>query len=388
MNSIKLGTILKMVKGKKPKTQVHSQKDGLMPYCDIKAFETGKIDNYTDGEKCVACDEGDVLIVCDGARSGLVGFAMKGYVGSTLAKLSAEGVDNKYLFYFLQSKYTLLNTNMKGTGTPHVNQAILKDSYIYVPSIDEQQRIVARIEELFSELNQAEETLLKTKEQLEVYRQAVLSETLDRDDFQYISLKEIIEKPRYGTSKKCTTEKEENSKFVIRIPNIDWQSGVINKEDSKYACFTEKEFDSISLKENDLLVIRSNGSPSLVGRCAIVVRQDTDNTYAGYLIRIRLKEANEINARFLWHTMNSPKTRSYIEKIAKSTSGVNNVNAVEIGNLPVAILDYESKKKIVDNIDNKLSAFAGIERDVEVAINKGKSLRQSILKEAFEGKLV
>ena len=90
MALVELGSILHFEKGKKPISQSDSPADGFLPYVDIEAFETGKIKQYTDGTKCTPCDDGDILIVCDGSRSGLVGRAVKGYVGSTLAKISAD----------------------------------------------------------------------------------------------------------------------------------------------------------------------------------------------------------------------------------------------------------------------------------------------------------
>ena len=79
-----------------------------------------------------------------------------------------------YLYYFLQGKYALLNTKKRGTGTPHLDTTILNQQKLVVPSAKEQKRIVARIEELFSELDNGVETLKKTKQQLAVYRQSVL----------------------------------------------------------------------------------------------------------------------------------------------------------------------------------------------------------------------
>lgn len=171
-----MGEILQIQKGKKPQSQSNKAINGYLPYVDIKAFEKGIIDNYASTEKSLLCDDGDLLIVCDGSRSGLTGRAIKGVVGSTLAKISADGLTTEYLRYFIQSKYTLLNTQKKGTGTPHLNAEILKSSIITVPSLPEQDRIVTLIEELFSELNKAVETLQTTKKQLSVYQMSVYNE--------------------------------------------------------------------------------------------------------------------------------------------------------------------------------------------------------------------
>ena len=98
MKQIELGTILHMEKGKKPKKQSKEIEDGFLPYVDIKAFEKGIVDSYASPEKCVLCDDGDLLIVCDGSRSGLTGRAVKGVVGSTLSKISADGLTTEYQY--------------------------------------------------------------------------------------------------------------------------------------------------------------------------------------------------------------------------------------------------------------------------------------------------
>ncbi|MGI6688002.1 MAG: hypothetical protein ACOX6Y_06600 [Christensenellales bacterium] len=80
------------------------------------------------------------MIVRDGSRSGLVGKAIKGYVGSTLAIITAKGLTQDYLYYFLQGKYEVLNTRKKGTGTPHLDPELLAQQRLIVPDIAVQER--------------------------------------------------------------------------------------------------------------------------------------------------------------------------------------------------------------------------------------------------------
>ena len=384
---VKMNDIIKIKKGKKPKILAKEPNENFMPYVDIKAFEQGIIDNYTNGEKCLPCENGDLLIVCDGSRSGLVGRAIKGYVGSTLARIDIDdSVIPEYIYYFIQGKYTQLNTNMKGTGTPHVNQELLKSFELYVPTISEQHRIVTRIEELFSQLDSGVDTLKKTREQLKIYRQAVLKEAFSMAGNNYILLANLIEKPRYGTSKKC--EYEENGIAVFRIPNIDYKSGILKKEDLKFAQFSKDELSNIDLKENDILIIRSNGSVSLVGRSAIVRKDDVNSTFAGYLIRVRFIEASETKAKYFHYYLESHQARTYIENTAKSTSGVNNINSNEIKNINIPICDESKMKEIVTEIESRLSVCDSIERTIDTALQEAEALRQSILKQAFEGGLL
>ena len=142
-------------KGKKPPVLESQCTDKVsIPYINIKAFEKGIIDEYTNGEKCNLCEDGDLLMVWDGARAGLSGKARKGAVGSTLMKIEeVKGIEKQYLSYFLLSLYTKINTNPRGVGIPHVEPSILWQSKLLIVGSPTQRAIVSKIEALFSDLD-------------------------------------------------------------------------------------------------------------------------------------------------------------------------------------------------------------------------------------------
>ena len=148
---------------------------GLVPYIDIEAFERGVFRRYTDPEKTVPCNEGDVLMVWDGARAGLVGRGKSGVLGSTLAKIEVPHVENPYLFYFLESLYPFINSRAKGVGIPHVNPDLLWSSLFPVVSQRQQRCIVAKIEELVTELQAGVKELEAAQQGLKRYRASVLA---------------------------------------------------------------------------------------------------------------------------------------------------------------------------------------------------------------------
>ncbi len=177
---VKLGLFVESEKGKKPKNQASNYSSSYsLPYIDIQAFEKGVISSYTDGRDCRICHESDFLMVWDGSRSGLVGKGMKGALGSTLVRINFPLMENQYAFYFLQSKYQQINSRAKGSGTPHVDPDLLWNYEFPIPPLNEQRRIVSKIEELFSELDRGVESLEKAGEQLKVYRQAVLKHAFE-----------------------------------------------------------------------------------------------------------------------------------------------------------------------------------------------------------------
>lgn len=381
----RLGDFVLYEKGKKPKVLVKQQNDEYKyPYINIKAFEQKVFTEFSNGLSGVMCSEEDFLLVWDGARPGLVGKGITGLVGSTLAKINFPGIYNEYAYYYLKSKYHEINTNAKGTGIPHVNPDLLWNYRFPIPPLTEQHRIVEKIEELFSEIDKGIEYLQSAKEQIKIYRQAVLKAAFEGSLTNHTYKKRvalaklIVEEPRYGTSKKCTYDNK--GLGVIRIPNIG-EEGII-RNDLKYAQFNQSEIKNLTLLEGDLLIIRSNGSITLVGKVALVRKVDTDLLFAGYLIRLR-PNRNIINSSFLRYYFNSNVARNYIETRAKSTSGVHNINAKEIKGLEVPLFEMEAQHQIVQEIESRLSVCDHMEETITDGLAQAESLKQSILKKSI-----
>ena len=374
MELIELGTLLKIEKGKKPLSQSTEYCDGMLPYVDIQAFEKGEVSSYTDGEKCLSCEDGDILIVCDGSRSGLVGKAIKGYVGSTLAKISAEGLLNEYLYYFVQGKYALLNTNKKGTGTPHLKVELLKAQKLIVPSLEKQKEIVLRIEELLSQLDDGVETLNKTKEQLKVYRQAVLKESFSKINKRVIL--EQITDSRLGKM----LDKEKNTgipRKYLRNVNVRWLK--FDLSDLLEMKIEESEVKKYTVEKNDL-VICEGGEP---GRCA-VWEEDEPMFYQKALHRVRFIDGSnpKFYMYYLWFAAQTGCLRPYF-----TGTGIKHLTGQSLSKVPVPIADRSIQDRIVLNIEERMSTCEFIENTIDNALQQADALRQSILKKAFKGEL-
>ena len=311
--------------------------------------------------------------------------------GFTVIRPKQDLFHPKFAFYISISEVFLqpLNKLQTGSSYPAVRDKDVFAQRIKLPALPEQRAIVAKIEQLFSELENGIANFKTAQEQLKIYRQAVLKKAFDgeltknSDDRKIVQLGSVIEKPKYGTSKKCSEEKYGIP--VLRIPNIG--SGVVKPEVLKYASFDEKEISSLALKEGDILTIRSNGSVDLVGKCALITKRDTGYLYAGYLIRIRPDEG-KIDSKYLLYCLSSHYLRVQIESKAKSTSGVNNINSGEIESLKIPIFDLEEQHQVVQEIESRLSVCDKLEETIKTSLEKAEALRQSILKKAFEGQLL
>jgi len=304
--STSLKTVATLRKGKKPYKVDKTTWPGAVPYIDIEAFEKGNIRRYADQKSSALVNEGDIIVVWDGARCGHVGKTPeRGALGSTLGTIQPILIHPDYILRFLQLSYESINTNPRGIGIPHVEPELFWNLEIPLAPLAEQKRIVTKVEKLLKRVNTTKERLAKVSMILKRFRQAVLaaacSGRLTADwreanpsstnyteeelplGWQTASVGEVIESLKYGTSQKCSYEKL--GVPVLRIPNIE--QGVVTHSDLKYAELQEREFQQLRLQSGDILMIRSNGSVSLVGKSALIREIDKGFAYAGYLIRLK-----------------------------------------------------------------------------------------------------
>ena len=376
MSKKKWADVLTVISGKNQKAVVNP--NGKYPI-----YGSGGIMGYADD---FLCEAGTTIVGRKGTINKPIFVTERFWNVDTAFGISpGPELNPKYLFYFC--RHFNFKELDKSTTIPSLAKRDLLAIDIPLPSLDEQKRIVSRIEELFSELDNGVETLQKTKRQLAVYRQAVLKDVFDKAGEIQTPLKQIIEKPRYGTSKKCSYDIDDTSIPVYRIPNVHYWNGTISHDDLKYASFTEDEFETLKLNVGDILIIRSNGSVSLVGRSAVISEKDIHGLFAGYLMRLRIKLGVKVLPQYLNLYLNTHYARVQLERMAKSTSGVNNINSDEICRISLPICDIDTQKEIIQEIESRLSVCDSIEKTVDIALQQAEAMRHSILKQAFEGRL-
>lgn len=194
-------------------------------------------------------------------------------------------------------------------------------------------------------------------------------------------MQDVFKDLRYGTSKKCDYNLGPHP--VLRIPNI--KQGGIDTADLKTTKLSEKEVLDLSLSPNDLLIIRSNGSESIVGRSAVVSDVGLGYSFAGYLVRLQVFK-NHIESTYLHNVLESNMIRIAIEGPLRTTSGVKNINSTEISSLIIPIPPLEEQKAIVQKVNALMGLCDALEQEVKQSQEQSEQLMQSCLREVFEGK--
>jgi len=375
----KLGEICEYSKGKKPaKLMLSKSEEFHIPYINIKAFEKGVYEEYTNGIKCNLCEDGDILMVWDGARCGLIGKAKKGAVGSTLMKISPKTeLYKEYLFYFLRSKYHLLNTNPKGIGIPHIEPALLWNFDTLYPSFNEQQAIVSKIEELFSELDNGVKNLKIAQQQLKVYRQSLLKWAFE-GNFKVDYLRNVACVQR-GKSKH--RPRNDKKLFGGIYPFI--QTGDVKAANGKTITRYSQTYSEFGLNQSRLW---EKGT-----LCLTIAANIADTAFLGFDSCfpdsiVGLKPNNKIiSSQFINFFIQ--KVKQEIELKASATAQ-KNINVEFLNKMLIPVPTLADQEKIIAILENRFTLCDKMEETITQGLQQAEMLRQSILKQAFEGKLV
>ena len=370
------------------------------PYLEAK-YLRGKIEGtIVDSGKFVK--KGTRLILVDGENSGEVFFASEdGYMGSTFKVLYIpEAVYIPYVLYFLLLKKQLFRNRKTGAAIPHLNKELFFNLLFPVPPLAEQERIVAKIEELLplvSEYDEVENRIsalnaeFPNKLRKSILQQAVQGKLTERDpsDEPAIELLDRIraEKAKLIVEGKIKKEKiipvisEEDQPFdipdtwawttvadtctniqygtseksvpsgkvaVLRMGNL--QGGKIDYSNLVYTS-NDYDIERCHLEYNDLLFNRTN-SKELVGKTAIY-KAEIPAIYAGYLIRVT---PIMIDSDYLNYVMQSHFFKKYCLAVKTDAIGQSNINAEKLKRFVFPLPPLAEQKRIVARVEEVLAA--------------------------------
>ncbi len=297
-------------------------------------------------------------------------------------------INPKLFFYFLQC----LKLPDKGYAR---HFQFINHAEFPLPPIAEQHRIVSKIEELFSDLDKGIETLNTAKDQLKIYRQAVLKYAFEGK----LTNPDVIEgelpegwvvrtfsnvSTKIGDIDHKMPAKVSDGKYpylstsnITRDNELDFKSAKL---------ISEADYNRLSRKiipEKGDIIFPRYGT---IGRNVLV---NTDREFLiSYSCAIIKVNTEVMSPKYLYYFSLSALTRKEIEKhIVETTQanvGISSIKVFKI-NYPSSITEQEI---IVQEVESRLSICDKIEESIEQGLQQAEALRQSILKKAFEGKLV
>ena len=315
-----------------------------------------------------------------------------------------DNVDGKYIYHYVNSKLGEITKDNRGSTIRYIRLGDLTEQDVVLPTYSIQKQVVNKIESLLEKINTSSINILRSKIIIHNFRQSVLlaavsgkltegwraknSLPTDYSDDGYPvkwgleKLVSLVDSFQNGLSKRNSNIGTET--VVLRL--ADYSGFQLGEDNYRKIKLTDKEIDKYKLTKDDLLIIRVNGSPDIVGRF-FVFDEEREFTYCDHFIRIKIK-LDKILPRYLELVANSYLSRKHIQDNMVSSAGQNTVNQTTIGGLNIPLPSIDEQQEIINRFVLLSNVADSIENNIQKSGINIDKLSQSILFKAFKGELV
>lgn len=313
----------------------------------------------------------------------------------------------KYVYYYtryegFREQFKILASTLMG-GISAKNFGTIE---IPLPSIESQKSVVDLLDDSLSQIDEGIETLIKTKEQLKVYRNAVLSEAFLGHFNKDRHVEAVIE---------CTSISDEELQKLPQIPN-EWKYVPLAKlgdlgrgkskhrprnderlfENGKYPFLQTSEVKAATkyITEYSKMYGEFGLQQSKLWKagtlCITIAANIAETAFLGIDACfpdsvVGFTPNEDINPWYIKYFIESQKLRLWAFAPATAQK---NINLDTLEKLIVPYCTLQEQNIIVNEIENRMSVCDSIESTIENALVQAEALRQSVLKKAFEGGLV
>lgn len=407
---VRLGEVVDTIKGKKPKTLTEVYSSGYIPYLTtlyLRAKVPDKFCNPED-ESAVLVDSYEVILIWDGSNAGEVFIGMSGVLASTMVKIipkeEAE-IENKFLYYYLKTKFDLLNVQTVGSTIPHVSKNLFYNLPIPLPPLEEQKAIAEVLRRVQVAIEKTEEVIRATKglkksmmKHLFTYGnvpidkvdRVKLKETeigLIPEHWQVVRLGEVVEEATNGDWGNDKFTDGFSQCHVIRGTDFTkMDRGLYNEVPKRY--IKTSKLRRLALKPNDLLIELSGGGPDQpTGRIFIVrdhiIERLNPVCFSNFVKRIRVNMElthPEFFYRYWQYLYIQGRTRLY----ERRTTGIRNFKFIDfINSENISLPPLKEQKeiaRILQAVDEKIQK----EQERKKAL---ENLFKSLLHNLMSGKI-
>jgi len=410
-----------------------------------KGFPLVRIRDVVDGQSDTLYDgpipdgywvqDGDLLVGMDGEFNCALWRGGKALLNQRVCKIVPDEtrLRKQFLLYALPGYLKLINDYTSSVTVKHLSSRTLQQVPLPLPALDEQDRLIARIDALFAEIDEGEAALAEARAGVETYRKALLKAAVtgeltaewrrdnppqetgeqllqrilaDRrarwhadpknarkkyiepvgpdtdglpelpEGWAWASVACVVEATTYGTSTKC--DRNSAGVPVLRMGNI--QDGRLDLGDLKYA---PESSGLPRLQAGEVLFNRTN-SAELLGKSAVYDGDPAICSYASYLVGVRLAYGEP---HFFAAWLNSIFGKAWVAENKSQQVGQANLSAGKLMQMPLPVAPMEEQRVVVQRLNEALSRANDQLVDGPAIEGLSSTLRQSILAAAFRGEL-
>lgn len=357
------------------------------------SFDRGQIEIRSDGEtktNMILVRPGDLVISGINATKGAIAIYDKANDEDLAATIhygayipNTERVNVHYLWWLLRSRFfrDLLAENLPGGIKTELKASRLLPVLIPLPSLEEQNKLVLKLEQVFSNIHMVQELNKETNITSRALFQSILKRITEGIDTRGTIADALEKPPKNGLSVRC--DNSDNGTAILSLSAItgfDYRQTEFKR--TSVPLPPEKD---IWLKSGDLLVTRSN-TLELVGHAAIYNGTPSLCAYPDLIMRLDVKK-KEYLTEFIWYWLQTPLVREFIQQKAKGTSPtMKKISQGVVLSIPFpSQIELKKQIQVVESLNTlrqKIEELTRINVDV---VDEFNALLPSILDRAFKG---
>jgi type I restriction enzyme S subunit len=362
----------------------------------VKAGEFGRL--YPDEKEWTTRPlkfgkKGDVFICVVGATAGKLNLGIDCAIGRSVAAIRPQdGINTRFVYYQLQPHVLKLRAASSGSAQGVISKAQLEQIPFRVMPLDQQEVLVAELEKQFSRLDEAATNFKRVKANLKRYKASVLKAAVEGEFFSIdpsgwtrTYLGAVLTTIEAGKSFKCEERLPNIREIgVVKVSAVTW--GTYDEEESKTCLDPDRIETRYFVKPGDFLFSRAN-TIQLVGRCVIAQKVTRKVMLSDKILRFHF--TNMVVPHWVLYWLQSDIGRKEIERLSTGNQeSMRNIGQDRIRQIAFALPSLKEQRAIVAEVERHLSVIEELEAAVEANLTRADRLRQSILSNAFAGKLV
>lgn len=338
-----------------------------------------------------------IIVAMYGASVGNISISqIDGCVNQACCVMNETKQNFKYLFYAMNSVKKYLIYRAEGGGQPNISQDKIKNTWLPIPPLFEQQSISTYLDQKCGEIDELitlqEEMITK----LQGYKQSVITEAVTKGLDKNVPLKDsgiewIGEIPEHWEVKRLKYFGN-NYNGLTYSPNdiCSSQEGIIvlrssNIKDNKL-CFDDNVYvnkeipTKLLVNKGDILICSRNGSASLIGKAALI-ETDIKATFGAFMMIFR---GNNICHKYLYYIVTSCISQY---KWLFTTATINQLTSSMLGEIFAPfICNKLEQQSIADYLDQRCSEIDELISIKQQKIEKLKEYKKSLIFECVTGK--
>lgn len=326
---------------------------------------------------------GDLLVSWAATLGAYFWNGPEGVLNQHIFKVESN-IDKRFHKYLIESKIADMLSQTHGSGMVHITKSKFDAIPVAVPPLDEQQRIVAMLEDHLSRLDAADRALAIALDRTSVLQRKAMTSLLDQDG-DLLALSDLLSLSIGGLWGEASGQSENDVK-VIRVTELS-RLGDLDPATAASRSVTKAQYMSRSLRAGDLLLEKSGGGPMTpVGRVGLVREWDEPMICANFMQLMR-PDTDRVIPRWLHLYLNGFYLAGRTTSMQKASTNIRNIKASEYVKIAIRVPSLRRQVELVNQCEELLAEAGRMNRALQVGLRQSAALRRSLLTAAFSGQL-